>query len=221
MAAMAALTQKIHFFPSVLKVPSRQPLLLAKSLGSLAVICDNRVSLGAGIGPWKEDFTYNGLAFEKRGKMLDECIDIIRGVLSGEFFEYHGQHYDFGPLKMSPAPSKAVPILIGGHSKAALARAARMGDGWVSANADYQTIKTMIGQLSNLRDEYQTQDRTDFEIHAFDQNANTLDQFKRLRDIGVTDICTSLWNVYMHETEVQTKLDRISRFGDEVISCFE
>ncbi len=218
MTTMATVTRTIRFYPGVMKVPMRQPLLLAKSLSSVAVISDNRVSLGAGIGPWKEDFTYNGLDFEKRGKMMDECLDIIRGVLSGNYFEYHGKYYDFGALKMSPVPDRPVPILIGGHSKPALARAARAGDGWMSANTDFETLKALTGQLNALRGEFSTLGRTDFEIHAVDQNATTLDQFMRLRDLGATDICTAPWNIYAADSDLQTKLDSIRRFGDDIIA---
>ena len=132
MTWMAAVTKTLRFYPAVMKVPVRQPLVLAKALSSLAVISDNRVSLGAGLGPWREDFTYNGVAFEKRGQLMDECIEIIRGALRGEYFEFHSENYDIGPMKMNPVPDKPVPYLYGGHSHAALARAARLCDGWIS-----------------------------------------------------------------------------------------
>jgi alkanesulfonate monooxygenase SsuD/methylene tetrahydromethanopterin reductase-like flavin-dependent oxidoreductase (luciferase family) len=96
MSWMAAVTKTLRFYPAVMKVPVRQPLVLAKALSSLAIISGNRVSLGAGLGPWREDFTYNGVAFEKRGKLMDECIGIIRGALSGGYFEYHSENYDIG-----------------------------------------------------------------------------------------------------------------------------
>ena len=80
-AQMAAVTEKIKFYPGVLKVPVRHPLLLAKTLSSLAVVSNNRLKLGAGLSPWKEDFDHLDVPFEPRGKMLDECIEIIRGVL--------------------------------------------------------------------------------------------------------------------------------------------
>ena len=101
MATMAAVTQRIHFYPGVLKVPVRQPLVLAKSLASIAAVSNGRVSLGAGLSPWKEDFTYNGVDFDKRGEIMDECIQILRAALTGEYFEHHGKHFDFGALRRS------------------------------------------------------------------------------------------------------------------------
>jgi alkanesulfonate monooxygenase SsuD/methylene tetrahydromethanopterin reductase-like flavin-dependent oxidoreductase (luciferase family) len=119
---------------------------------------------------------------------------------------------------MCPVPNQPVPILIGGHAKPALARAARIGDGWISANTDLDTLKSLIGQLDALRGEFGTRNKADFEIHAFDANARTPDDFKRLRDIGVTDICASAWNVYDASADRKQKLDGIVRFADEIIA---
>jgi probable F420-dependent oxidoreductase len=221
MTWMAAVTTKLRFYPGVMKVPVRQPLILAKALSSLAALSNNRVSLGAGLSPWREDFSYNGVDFDKRGKLMDECIEILRGAMSGEYFEYHSDNYEFGPMKMSPAVTKPVPILIGGHTKPALARAARLGDGWISANADFDTLKGLIEQLNALRAEHGTLQRDDFEIHGFDINARTIDDMRRVRDLGVTDMCVSAWNVYEPNISLQEKLDGIRQFGDEFISKFD
>jgi probable F420-dependent oxidoreductase len=217
MTWIAAVTRKIRLYPSVMKVPTRQPLVLAKALSSLAVLCGGRTLLGAGLSPWKEDFTFNGVNYEKRGKLMDECIVIIRGAMSGEYFEYHGENYDFGPMKMNPVPPKPVPIIIGGHSKPALSRAARLGDGWVSANTDFDTLKSLIGQLNALRDQYGTRGKADFEIHGLDVAAKTVDDFRRLAEIGVTDACLVPWSMDP-STTLETQLDAIRRFGDEVIA---
>jgi probable F420-dependent oxidoreductase len=212
MTWMAAVTKTLRFYPAVMKVPVRQPLVLAKALSSLAVISDNRLSLGAGLGPWREDFTYNGVAFEKRGRLMDECIKIIRGALGGDYFEFHSENYDIGPMKMNPVPDKPVPILYGGHSKAALARAARLCDGWISANADTDTLKSLVKQLNVQRERYGTLNRPDFEIHVMDIGASTAEDFKRLADFGATDMVTGFAG------EGQQMLDQIRHFGDKVIA---
>ena len=151
MAWMAAVTRRIRLYPSVLKVPTRQPLVLAKALSSLAVLSGERILLGAGLSPWKEDFSFNGVSFEKRGTLMDECIAILRGAMSGQYFEYHSDNYDFGRMKMNPVPAKPVPIIVGGHSRPALARAARLGDGWVSANTDFATLQSLIAEAPPRR----------------------------------------------------------------------
>jgi probable F420-dependent oxidoreductase len=217
MATMVAVTSTLRFYPAVLKVPVRQPLVLAKALSSLAVISNNRIALGAGLSPWREDFTFNGVAFEERGKRMDECIAIIRGALSGEYFEFHSDYYDFGRMKLSPVPTALIPIIIGGHAEPALRRAAKIGDGWVSANSDYASLQQMIGRLNELRTEFGTNKRADFEIHAFDMHARTLDDYRRLEELGVTDICLTPWNPYEPGLDCKKKLARVEQFAEAVI----
>ncbi|MCK0508175.1 TIGR03619 family F420-dependent LLM class oxidoreductase [Aromatoleum anaerobium] len=217
MSTMAALTSRIKFYPGVLKVPVRQPLILAKLLTSLAVMSNGRVALGAGLSPWKEDFLYNGVDFDKRGELMDECIAILRGVMGEEFFEHHGKHYDFGPLRMRPVPEQPVPIFIGGHSKPALRRAARVGDGWVSANTDVPTLKGLIAELNGYRAEFGTRDR-DFEIHGIDFSAHKIDDFHRLAEVGVTHAGVVPWDIKGDPANLTAQLDAIRRFGDEVIA---
>jgi probable F420-dependent oxidoreductase len=212
MSWMAAVTTTLRFYPAVMKVPVRQPLVLAKALSSLAVISGNRVSLGAGLSPWREDFTYNGLEFERRGQLMDECIEIIRAALSGRYFEFHSQNYDIGPIKLNPVPDRPVPILYGGHSKAALARAARLCDGWISANADTETLRAMIGQLNAQRERHGTRGRPDFEIHVMDVTASTADDYRRLADLGATDMVAGF------ASEGQEMIDNIRRFGEKIIA---
>lgn len=210
MTWMAAATTTLRFYPAVMKVPVRQPLVLAKALSSLAVISNNRVSLGAGLGPWREDFAYNGVAFERRGRLMDECIEIIRGAMSGDYFEYHSQNYDFGPMKINPVPDQPVPILYGGHSDAALERAARRCDGWISANIDTETLKTLIARLNECRERYGSRSRSDFEIHAMDVTAASADNYRRLADLGVTDAVVG----FASEGQM---VDNVRRFGEKII----
>lgn len=217
-ATMAAVTERIRFYPGVLKVPVRQPLVLAKALGSAAVMSNNRVSLGAGLSPWKEDFTYNGVPFEGRGKLMDECLRIIRQALGGDYFEHHSDNFEIGSVKLSPAPTRPVPFLIGGHSKAALRRAARLGNGWISANTDLETLSSLIAQLQGLRSEYPQNDTTEFEIHALNSNLRTPGDCADLAALGVTDICVTPWNPYQSSLSLEDKLGAIEHFANNVIA---
>jgi probable F420-dependent oxidoreductase len=215
-AAMSAVTERIRFYPGVLKVPVRQPLVLAKALGSLAVISGNRISLGAGLSPWKEDFLYNGLVFEDRGALMDECLEVIRKALTGEYFEYHSEHFDIGEVKLIPAPTAPVPILVGGHATPALRRAARLGDGWISANSDRETLGGLVARLRGFLDEYETADG--FEIHALDSALRNVDDCLGLGSLGVTDVCVTPWNPYQPDLALDDKLAGIERFANEVIA---
>src|SRR5580700_2058119 len=88
--AMGAVTSTLRFVTFVIKLPIRQPVLIAKQVGSTAVLTDNRLLLGVGTSPWSEDYTVCGVPWEGRGKRMDEMIAITRGLLAGGFFEYHG-----------------------------------------------------------------------------------------------------------------------------------
>ncbi len=108
-AALGAVTSTLRFNFFVLKLPIRPPALVAKQAGSLAALIGNRVGLGVGTSPWPEDYELMGVPFAKRGKRIDECIEIIRGLTTGDYFEFHGEFYDIPKTKMTPAPTRADP----------------------------------------------------------------------------------------------------------------
>lgn len=212
-AMMVAVTRNIEFYPGVLKVPVRQPVLLAKSISSLAHASGGRIKLGAGISPWKEDFVHNGVDFEMRGKRMDECVEILRGLMYGEYFQYHGEFYQFDEIKINPTPEKPVPIIFGGHSQAALRRAARSGDGWVSAPTDFETVGSLVSTIRQYRQEYGNEAKP-FEYHCMATDANDADGFRKLEDIGVTHVGVTPWNPYDPSISDATKIDSIKRFAE-------
>ena len=97
--------------------------------------------------------TQTGQEFDNRGKRLDEMIAALRALWSGGWVEYHGEHYDFGPLMIEPAPDAAVPIWCGGHSKPALRRAARHCDGWIGNAYSVEDSEHYVGRLQQQRQE--------------------------------------------------------------------
>ncbi|WP_174189731.1 TIGR03619 family F420-dependent LLM class oxidoreductase [Nocardia barduliensis] len=218
-AAMAAVTTTLRFTPFVLKLPIRPPVLVAKQAASVAALSGNRFGLGVGISPWPDDFEIMGVPFDKRGARMDECIDIVRGLSAGGYFEYHGQFYDIPPIKISPVPTEPVPILIGGHSKPALRRAAQRGDGWMHAGGDGAELDRLLAELDALRAEYGT--REDFQVHVISLDGFTVDGVKRLEDKGVTDVIVGFRLPYTTEQDtepLETKIANLSRFAEKVIA---
>jgi alkanesulfonate monooxygenase SsuD/methylene tetrahydromethanopterin reductase-like flavin-dependent oxidoreductase (luciferase family) len=219
-AALCAVTTKLHFNHFVLKLPIRPPALVAKQAGSLAALFDNRLGLGVGTSPWPEDYELMNVPFARRGKRMDECIDIIRGLTSGDYFEYHGEFYDIPKTKMTPAPSKPVPILIGGHADAALRRAAR-NDGWMHGGGDPEELDALIAKLNQFRDEAGTADAEDYQIHVISIDAYTADGIKRLEDKGVTDVIVGFRIPYImgQDTEpLDAKIRNLEMFAENVIA---
>lgn len=216
--AMGAVTERLRFTTFVLKLPVRHPVLVAKSASSVAVLTDNRFGLGVGLSPWREDFRVCGQEWSSRGKRMDEMIEIIRGLTKGGYYAFRGEHYDLQSIKICPVPTRPIPILIGGHSDAALRRAARIGDGWMHAGGDPETLERMLGQLAKLRREY-GRDREPFEVHVISLDGYTVGEVHRLEDLGVTDAIVALRNVYERDAlTLQQKLDAVSRFADDVIA---
>lgn len=217
-AALGAVTSNLRFNFFVLKLPIRPPALVAKQASSLAALIGNRLGLGVGTSPWPEDYELLGVPFAKRGKRMDECIEILRGLTSGEYFEFHGEFYDIPKTKMTPAPTEPIPILIGGHADAALRRAAR-ADGWMHGGGDPAELEGLIAKLKQYREE---EGKTGpFEIHVISADAYTLDGIKRLEDKGVTDVIVGFRIPYIKgpDTEpLETKIRNLEMFAEHVIA---
>ena len=217
-ATLAAVTERLRFSTFVVKLPVRNPVLVAKQAMSLAVLSNNRLAFGVGISPWPEDFAITGVPLAGRGKRMDEMIEIIRGLETGDFFEFHGEHFDFQSIKMSPAPTRRIPILIGGHAEPALRRAARHGDGWMHAGGDAETLQGLLTRLAELRREC-GREKEPFEIHAISMDAFTVDGIKRLEDVGVTDAIVGFRNAYEADTTtLDQKIGALRSFADKVIA---
>lgn len=220
MTAMAAVTTRLRFTPFVLKLPVRPPVLVAKQAMSLARLSGDRLGLGVGLSPWREDYEVCDVPWRGRGARMDEAIDIVRGLMSGQYFEYHGEVFDLPAVKMRPAPTRPLPILVGGHSDAALRRAATRGDGWMHAGGA-EDLDALLARLAEIRKAEGTVDRP-FEVHAISMDAYTPDGVKRLEDRGVTDLIVGFRDPY-HEgpdTEpLEAKIAHLERYAESVIAA--
>lgn len=219
-AAMGAVTERIRFTTFVVKLPVRNPVIVAKQASSVAVVTQDRFDFGVGISPWPDDYAVTGVPWARRGKRMNECIDIMRGLWSGEFFGFDGELYQFEPVKLCPKPSKPIPVMIGGHSEPALKRAARVGDGWLHAGGDPRELTRMIARLDDLRSEYGRQD-VPFDVRVISTDAYTLSGIKRLEDAGVTDAIVGFRNAYQMPQDDQTlehKASALKRYADSIIA---
>jgi probable F420-dependent oxidoreductase len=226
--AMAVVTKRIRFLPSVLRLAVRQPLLEAKALCSVAAISDDRVALGVGLAWMPEEFKWLGQDKTTRGARQNEAIEIIRLVLGGGMVEFHGKYYDFDRLQMAPVPKKRIPIYVGGSSKPALRRAARHGDGWIGIVHAMDETKAMIAELTAMRREFGRENES-FDIMLHCPDAVTVDDVRRLEDMGVTDLQVAPWTLpsVLAELGVSSmrlqpplavKQDAIKRYADSIIA---
>lgn len=200
---MAAVTERLRFLTNVYVLPLRNPFVVAKAVGTAAYMSGDRVGLGIGAGWMREEFDQLEQPFSRRGKRMDEMLEVLRGLWRGGMAEHHGEFYDFDPLEMKPAPARPVPVYVGGHSEVALRRAGR-NDGWLGM---YYSPEELIGHcrtLDGIRSELGTSDRP-FEIIASPLARPSRDLLEELEGAGVTTILTSAW---MATGEPQPSVDR-------------
>jgi len=132
MAWVAAKTTRIGIGTTVLVLPMRNPVVVAKSLASIDKLSGGRVIFGTAAGWLKEEFDALGIPFEERGPRTDEALEIIQMLWTDDHitasFPVHGA--EFEDIRAKPQPEEKIPIWIGGHADIALKRACRVGDGW-------------------------------------------------------------------------------------------
>lgn len=192
MAAMAAVTRRIGFYTNVFVLPARNPVHVAKILGTASLFSQGRIALGVGMGWMPEEFAAAEQPFRNRGRRADEMIEVMRKLWTGEWVEHHGEFYDFEPVRMMPAPDKPVPIFVGGFSEPALRRAAH-NDGWISDLHTSDELIALTRRVQQYREEAGTSDRP-FQVFCFNPtDAFTPESHQRLEEAGVGTITTAPW----------------------------
>ncbi len=190
-ASMAAVTERLRFMTNVYVLPLRNPFVVAKAVGTAAYLSGGRVALGIGAGWMREEFDLLEQPFGRRGKRMDEMVDVLHRLWEGGMQEFHGDFYDFEPLEMKPAPPAQVPVYIGGHSEIAFERAAR-NDGWLGM---YYTPEQLIEHCETLDRAREDAGRADrhFEIIASPLAVPSTGLLEDLEGAGVGTILTSAW----------------------------
>jgi probable F420-dependent oxidoreductase len=133
MAFIAGVTKRLRLVSSVMILPHRNPVVTAKMLASIDVLSEGRVTVGVGVGWLREEFeALNAPDFDKRGAVSNEFLEIFKALWTDSPATHKGEFYQFEKLRCEPLPLQKPhpPIWIGGHSKPALRRAAKYGDGW-------------------------------------------------------------------------------------------
>jgi probable F420-dependent oxidoreductase len=215
---MAAVTSRLHFTTYSYVLPLRNVFVVAKAVGTAAVLSGDRVTLGAAAGWMREEFEQSGQDFESRGKRFDEMIEVLRALWGGDMVEHHGRYLDFDRLQMSPAPTRPVPITVAGHSKAALRRAARLGDGWDGIYTTVEELLELVEQLKALRKEFGREGEP-FEVTAALLQEPDPDTCRRLEDAGVSGLVTSAWMMAGGDTStVEAKRKALEDFAERYIA---
>ncbi|MDQ3879110.1 MAG: TIGR03619 family F420-dependent LLM class oxidoreductase [Actinomycetota bacterium] len=149
---LAAQTKNVRIATGVLIAAYRHPIVLAKILATIERFAPRRIVLGVGAGWMREEFDAVGVGYERRGARLDEYIVALRTLWSGEPTAFDGDFYKWEKAGFLPAPTAPIPIIVGGHTDAALRRVAKLGDGWAITTGRGQGagIDAIASRLADL-----------------------------------------------------------------------
>ena len=148
---LAARTTRIRLGTGVLILPLRDPFQVARAWASLQQLSAGRALLGVGVGWMAEEFAALGVDFATRGARTDEMLRVLDLLWSGRPVAHHGRFFDFDTVHFGASPEPAVPLIVGGHSQAALRRAARHGVGWFGPDVDLATSVRLRDRIDELR----------------------------------------------------------------------
>jgi probable F420-dependent oxidoreductase len=180
---VAGQTTTIGLGTSVAVLPIRNPIANARQLATLDAFSDGRLTYGVGVGWLREEADAMGMPWDRRGARSEEHVSLLRTLwcATDSYVEFHGDFYDFSPMDPRPQPvQRPIPILIGGHSAAALSRAVRIGDGWISAPMPHQRLASLLDELWRLADEHGRSQSSIYKVASA-----TSDPSSFAEDIGV------------------------------------
>jgi probable F420-dependent oxidoreductase len=220
-AAMAAVTTRVKLVCGVYVLPLRNPIEVAKQAATLAILSEGRFVLGVGTGWMREEFDIYGVDFASRGRRMDEMIEVMQGLWTGQFFEYHGEFFDFDPIVISPVSRWRVPIYFGAAAKVALRRAARVGDGWLNTGNTIEEIPPLLDELARMRAEAGRSD-VPFDTVVGVYGDPGADGFRRLEEAGMTSgIHLPFHFALGGPSSLDRKKQLMERFAEDVLRHFE
>lgn len=217
---VAAVTSRIKLGTAVLILPMRPPVLLAKMIATLDHLSNGRYIFGVGTGWWKEEFEVLGVPFKERGKRLDEQIALMTRLWSGEPVDFSGSFYDVPGWVCRPRTRQQPhpPIWIGGVTRPAMRRAARLGDAWHARpmpadelRAGIQFVRKLAAEAERDPARIELTLRSDVVL----RNDNLASCAQRLRDAaetGVSHVTVRLDPAYVSKSE-----EILSAFADRYL----
>jgi len=215
MSYVAAATSRIKLATGILILPQHSPVVCAKQVATLDHMSGGRIMLGIGVGWLKEEFDVIGANFEERGPRCDDYVGAMRALWQMERPSYDGAFVKFDGAFCRPKPANGtVPIIIGGHSKAAARRAGRLGDGFFPARGWPEELFALARQTAKQHG------RDPDEIELTASLPDDLDDIPKLAAMGVTRIlipvtgAAGLAKVIRGPEDVAVWRDVIERFAE-------
>ena len=150
-AFIAAVTKKLDMITTVMILPQRQTVLVAKQAAELAILSNNRFKLGIGVGWNTVEYTGLNENFKNRGKRQEEQVELMRLLWESEVLEYKGDYHHIDKASINPRPSKSVPIWFGGGAPQLIKRCADLGDGWIPLMGPNEAARKTLAAIKEKR----------------------------------------------------------------------
>ncbi len=209
---LAANTSSIRLGTGIIILPERNPLVLAKQVGTLDSFSGGRVELGIGVGWLKEEFEALGVPWERRGARTDEYVAVMRELWGGNEVSFDGEFVSFDRVSSNPKTlNGSVPITIGGHSDAAARRAGRIGNGFFPGKGD---LEHMLGLVRESAEKH-GRDASEIEVtwgSGEIMGSDPVAAAEKLKEQGVSRVIVPSL-MFLNNTEEQ-----LAEFGERVVS---
>ena len=217
-AFIAAVTKKLDMITTVMILPQRQTVLVAKQAAELAILSNNRFKLGIGVGWNTVEYTGLNENFKNRGKRQEEQVELMRLLWESEVLEYKGDYHHIDKASINPRPSKSVPIWFGGGAPQLIERCADLGDGWIPLMGPNEAARKTLAAIKEKR-KSKGLDWDNFGVQAQAQYAGGDAErwnkhAEKWRKLGASHLAIATHNA--EPTNVDGHLDRIKEYLNAV-----
>ncbi len=207
---LAGRTERVRLGTHVYNIGLRHPFVAARAVQTLDVVSGGRAEFGVGASWLEEEWDAAELDFHTRGRRVDEALAVCQRLWTEDEVSHHGDFFSFDGVVFEPKPVQRPwpPILVGGESRAALGRAARLGDGWIGMNHDFDSGARQITELHALLAE-QGRDPGGFQF-CLGGPVTSADDVARWEELGVTRLIVSPW------PRSKEAVEGMRRFADQM-----
>ena len=217
-AFIAAVTKKLDMITTVMILPQRQTVLVAKQAAELAILSNNRFKLGIGVGWNTVEYTGLNENFKNRGKRQEEQVELMRLLWESEVLEYKGNYHHIDKASINPRPSKSVPIWFGGGAPQLIERCADLGDGWIPLMGPNEAARKTLAAIKEKR-KSKGLDWDNFGVQAQAQYAGGDAErwnkhAEKWRNLGASHLAIATHNA--EPTNVEGHLGRIKEYLNAV-----
>jgi len=219
----AAVTERIELVTTVLILPQRQTVLVAKQAAEIALLSNNRLRLGVGTGWNKVEYTALNENFHNRGKRQAEQVELMRKLWTSDVFDYQGEYHTIENASINPRPTQPVPIWFGGSAPALLERCAKLGDGFMPLGGANDKSAAILAEIRRIR-EGAGLSMDGFGVQSQAQWAGGNPERWRAhastwKEIGATHLAVATHQAEL--TDVDGHLARIAEYRDATADLFD